>query len=160
MLIIFTTGVPEGQIWRYKNIKYQVQKFSYTSNQKSMIPHKVQYPLPTYRIGAISVGGTHKGKKLIIIMLLYLYSGVGRYERLLPSSLGEWVCWRRTWRTPSPGSSLWRRSARPRWPGTTLGHQEPAIVIKKFGLAIQERTTRFKVDLLRMQQFCGFTTMS
>ena len=28
-----------------------------------MIPFKVKHPLPTYRIGAVSVGGTHKGKK-------------------------------------------------------------------------------------------------
>ena len=31
--------------------------------QKSMIPLKVQYPLPTYRIGAVSAGGRLGQKK-------------------------------------------------------------------------------------------------
>ena len=30
-----------------------------------MIPFKVRSPLPTYRIGAVSGGGAHKGEKTI-----------------------------------------------------------------------------------------------
>ena len=34
-----------------------------TAILKSMIPLKVQTPLPSYRTGTVSAGGTHQGKK-------------------------------------------------------------------------------------------------
>ena len=46
-----------------KNTNCQEQNLSYKANQKSMIPLKVQCPLPCYRIGAVSAGGTIQGIK-------------------------------------------------------------------------------------------------
>ena len=45
--IIYTDGVTEGPAHSYKkNAKCQVQQFRFTAILKSMIPLKVQYPLP------------------------------------------------------------------------------------------------------------------
>ena len=51
-------GVTEGPACSYK--KY---KMTGTAILKSMIPLKVQTPLPSYRTGTVSAGGTHQGKK-------------------------------------------------------------------------------------------------
>ena len=44
-------------------IKNPGTSFSYIANQKSMIPLIVESPVPHCRIGTVSDGGKHKGKK-------------------------------------------------------------------------------------------------
>ena len=47
-------------------VKCQEQYLSFKTNQMNMIPLKVEYPLSTYRTGAVSaVCGTHFGEKVI-----------------------------------------------------------------------------------------------
>lgn len=43
--------------------KCHEHKLSYTETQKSLMPIKVQPSYAFYRIGTVTAGGTHKGKK-------------------------------------------------------------------------------------------------